>query len=94
MGSFKFDWLSMRKKWVSLEENLSRNRLKKAPTIKQKEQETQTESKHPSDAMNWAWIYGKCWRIFTSNNAKKIISNFIETSKAEDSDRDDEVTSI
>ena len=42
----------MRKKWVSLEENLSRNRLKKAPTIKQKEQETQTESKHPSDAMN------------------------------------------
>ena len=36
----------MRKKWVSLKENLSRNRLKKAPSIKQKEQETQTESKH------------------------------------------------
>ena len=46
MGSFKFDWLSMRKKWVSLKENLPRNRLKKAPSIKQKEQETQTELKH------------------------------------------------
>ena len=36
----------MRKKWVSLKENLPRNRLKKAPSIKQKEQETQTELKH------------------------------------------------
>ena len=75
---------------------MSRNRLKKAPSIKQKEQETQTESKH-TQVTQWTepeFMENVEEYLQAITPKKYIISNFNETSKAEDSDRDDEVTSI
>ena len=69
---------------------------KKAPSIKQKEQETQTDSKHTKVTLcvEPKFMENVEEYLDTITPEKYIISNFNETSETEDSDRDDEVTGL
>ena len=74
----------------------SESNTKKAPSIKQKEQDTQTNSKHTHVTLcvesEFMENVEECLDVMTPE--KYTISNFNETSETEDSDTYDEVMSL
>ena len=69
---------------------------KKAPSIKQKQQETQTDSKHTQVTLCAESEFMENIKEYLNaiTPGKYIISNFNETSETEDSDTNDEVTNL
>ena len=74
----------------------SDSNTKKVPSIKQKEQDTQTDSKHTRVTLcvesEFMENVEECLDVMTPE--KYTISNFNETSETEDSDTYDEVMSL
>ena len=74
----------------------SESNTKKAPSIKQREQDTQTDSEHTLVTLcvesEFMENVEECLDVMTPE--KYTISNFNETSETEDSDTYDEVMSL
>ena len=70
--------------------------IEKVPSIKQTQQETQTDSEHTQVMLSVEseFIENAAECLDAINPLKYIISKFNETSEIEDSDTDDEVMSL